>query len=187
MQHFYQGIPGWFFHQETMAETIASLPDNARIVEIGSWKGKSAAFIAVEAINQDRGMSLTCVDTFKGSNEREHRKDEDVKNGTLLEAFRRNTKPVSDMIETLAVSSLSAVDSFDDESLDLIYLDASHEYGDVMDDLRGWWPKVKPGGFLIGDDYSWADVAQAALDFSRETGIDLRTRGGPPAYVFIKS
>lgn len=186
MEHFYQSIPGWFFHQELFADKISQLPEQGRIVEVGSWKGRSAAFIAVEAINQDRGITLTCIDTFKGSNEREHKQDEDVKNGTLLEAFERNTKPVAHVLNALPAESLEAASWFEDESLDLVYIDASHEYGDVMDDLNAWWPKVKPGGHLIGDDYTWAAVAQAALDFSNQNNLKLQTYGGPPAYIFTK-
>jgi hypothetical protein len=32
-------------------------------------------------------------------------------------------------------------------------IDAGHEYDEVMDDLKTWYNKVKPGGIISGDDY----------------------------------
>lgn len=40
-----------------------------------------------------------------------------------------------------------------DESLDFAYIDARHDYSSVREDIRDWWPKVKPGGLLAGHDY----------------------------------
>ncbi len=50
---------------------------------------------------------------------------------------------------------------FADRSLDFVYLDGSHTYDDVDLDIRSWRPKIKPGGFLAGDDYSWEGVERA--------------------------
>ncbi|WP_112321219.1 class I SAM-dependent methyltransferase [Oceanibium sediminis] len=40
-----------------------------------------------------------------------------------------------------------------DGTLDFVYLDAAHKYEDVLADLTCIWPKLKPTGVLIGDDY----------------------------------
>jgi hypothetical protein len=36
---------------------------------------------------------------------------------------------------------------------DLIYLDGSHRYPDIHNDLRAWWPRVKEGGIFAGHDF----------------------------------
>ena len=41
-----------------------------------------------------------------------------------------------------------------DGSLDFVFVDASHKYGCVRNDLRLWWPKVRAGGWFGGHDYS---------------------------------
>jgi len=53
---------------------------------------------------------------------------------------------------------------FGDQSLDLVYLDGSHTYEDVLRDIRCWKPKVKPGGTLAGDDYKWEGVEKAVKE-----------------------
>ena len=50
-------------------------------------------------------------------------------------------------------TSVAAANFFDDDSLDFVYLDAGHDQKSVSADLRAWYPKIKPGGLFIGDDY----------------------------------
>ncbi len=57
--------------------------------------------------------------------------------------------------------SNEAAQLFKDESLDFVYIDADHTFEGVTSDLRDWYPKVKKGGIIAGDDYtdqswSWA-------------------------------
>jgi hypothetical protein len=37
--------------------------------------------------------------------------------------------------------------------LDFIYIDANHAYDFVKEDIECWYPKVKPGGWVMGHDY----------------------------------
>lgn len=43
------------------------------------------------------------------------------------------------------------------ESLDMVYIDAVHEYQPIIDDIQAAWPLVKPGGWIAGHDY-WPPV-----------------------------
>ena len=52
-------------------------------------------------------------------------------------------------------SSKNAVLHFEDESLDFVFIDAIHLYEHVKEDIALWYPKIKPGGILAGDDYSY--------------------------------
>jgi hypothetical protein len=45
---------------------------------------------------------------------------------------------------------------------DLIYIDGSHEYEDVISDIDSYLPLVRKGGIFFGDDYyGWPGVAKA--------------------------
>lgn len=52
--------------------------------------------------------------------------------------------------------------------LDLVYIDACHDYECVLEDMRDWLPKLKVGGVLSGDDYSREEVVAAVADFLKD-------------------
>ncbi len=49
--------------------------------------------------------------------------------------------------------STQAAESFDDDTLDFVYIDANHSYDNVKADMDAWWPKVASGGIFSGHDY----------------------------------
>lgn len=49
-------------------------------------------------------------------------------------------------------------------NLDLVYIDANHEYEEVKTDLEVWYPKVREGGIFSGDDYHYYDGVVKAVD-----------------------
>jgi hypothetical protein len=49
--------------------------------------------------------------------------------------------------------SFDAVRDFRDASLDLVYVDAVHDYEGALRDFCDWWPKLAPGGVFAGHDY----------------------------------
>lgn len=72
----------------------------------------------------------------------------------------------------IKAEALVALCLFEDESLDFVYIDSSHEYEATLQEMRAYWPKIRSGGLLAGHDYS--DIAQsvvAAVDqFAAEVG-----------------
>jgi hypothetical protein len=80
--------------------------------------------------------------------------------------------------------SYDALDSFEDKSLDLIYIDACHLYDSVLWDLENYLPKLKEGGIISGHDYvdySFFGVIGAVNDFCAKYGYEIcvfNTDGG---------
>ena len=64
--------------------------------------------------------------------------------------------------------SRDCVEEFPDKNFDWIYIDGNHLYEFVKQDLDSYYPKVKAGGFLCGDDYGtvgwWDNGVQKAVD-----------------------
>jgi len=59
-----------------------------------------------------------------------------------------------------------------DGSLDFVFIDAIHLYENVLADIDAWWPKVRSGGILAGDDYNdqFSGVVKAVNERFEETG-----------------
>lgn len=154
-------ITGWFSRDEAIAmqRIVKQLAPGARLVELGSFQGRSSVVIASVLSKDSR---LYCVDHFEGS--AEHQGQADLDN--LLEIFINNIKKfhVDNKIRALAMTTLEAATKFTEKSLDLVFIDASHDYESVKSDILQWYPKIKPGRFLICHDYQtpgWPGVAQA--------------------------
>lgn len=139
----------WFGFHDLYSDMVRESPSGGRFVEVGCWKGKSASYMAVEIINSGKKIEFFCVDTWEGSVEHEGMEDLSL----LYDIFINNMKPVEPYYFPLKMKSLDAVSKFEDESLDFVFVDASHEYEDVKADILAWLPKVKPGGVLAGHDY----------------------------------
>ena len=63
----------------------------------------------------------------------------------------------------------------------LVHIDAAHDYASVSEDIRAWWPLLRPGGTLLGDDFtaSYLSVVRAACDFARENRLVLHSNLSP--------
>jgi predicted O-methyltransferase YrrM len=165
VNHFYKSIPGWFSFAGVYKDAVREAPPSGgAFVEVGAWKGRSTAFLAVEIANSGKPIELIVVDHWKGSDEAAHHADPDVQAGRLYEAFRRNTRPVAHLITPMRMASVEAAHVIADASLDLVLLDGGHSYEDVRADIDAWLPKLKPHGVLAGDDWNWSGVNTAARE-----------------------
>ena len=61
--------------------------------------------------------------------------------------------------------SFEAVNDFPNNYFDFVYIDADHTYQAVLRDLQDWYPKVKKGGFLAGDDYKNVRKIKSGIKF----------------------
>lgn len=153
MEHFYQNIgEDWFSYPQLYKRIVDNSQDGSHIVEVGSWKGRSAAFMAVEIINSNKKIKFDCVDTWKGSIE--HETYDVITEEKLYDVFLSNIEPVKHIINPIRMTSIEASKLYKDNSLDFVFIDASHEYEDVKADILSWLPKVKIGGILAGHDYN---------------------------------
>jgi len=64
--------------------------------------------------------------------------------------------------------------------LDFVYIDADHSYESCSLDISLWWPKVRDGGILGGDDYSYDTVVKAVHEF-----MTPLVRSNPEYRLFI--
>ena len=56
-------------------------------------------------------------------------------------------------------------------------IDAGHDYNSVKKDIEEWWPKVKIGGVMGGDDYAYSDTNEVKLaveEFCKTHNLELQ-------------
>ena len=95
------------------------------------------------------------------------------------EQARQAVEPHKKKAELVRKSSVAAAATFPNASVDFVYLDARHTYDAVTEDLEAWWPKIKPGGIMAGEDYMdahevWQVTATCDFGPSRPKGGHAR-------------
>lgn len=100
-----------------------------RIAEIGVCEGHTAA----EVLTDNKLEKYYMVDFWFDEN--------------VPKSF---TQPC---IEIIKKRSMDALKQISDNSLDMVYIDARHEYKEVKEDMLHWYKKLKIGGVLVGHDF----------------------------------
>lgn len=178
MQHFYSNISGWFEFPKLYSEMVANAKDGDHFVEVGTFKGQSAAFMAVEIVNSNKKIKFDCIDTWLGHADHQASgsdPQQDVIDGILFEVFQKNMLPVANYYTPIRLPSVEAAKTYKDNSLDFVFIDASHDFKSVLEDVHSWFPKVKKGGIIAGHDYRAPDVKKAVdLFFKNKKNIKLQ-------------
>lgn len=154
--HLYHNAVGWFTDHKLYRSQVLAAAEGAHFVEIGSWVGRSALFMATEIANSHKRIRFDAVDHFQGSaSEGEHfmRVEAEQNGGTMRSVFERNLGPMLRHVNVVEGSSIAAAMGYADRSLDFVFLDAGHLEDEVIEDIRAWLPKVKSGGILAGHDF----------------------------------
>jgi predicted O-methyltransferase YrrM len=121
------------------------------IVEIGVNKGETSQLF--RHLFPDAHLFL--IDPWKLTNEYNQSgtpisrkiKHYDNAYNQILSLFQDDPKAT-----VLRMSSQEAIAHLPN-SLDLVFIDANHEYLEVRKDILSWLPKVRRGGLLAGHDY----------------------------------
>ena len=150
-------IPGWFIYKPLYDTMVETAPFNSTFVEVGAWFGKSTNYLAGKIKESKKNIHFTTIDTFKGTQTEDlHLNIVDTFNGDIFYEFIDNTI-ISNNYGTFDIikdESKHASTQFANQSIDYIMIDGGHSYDEVMDDIKVWYNKVKPGGIISGDDYN---------------------------------
>ena len=162
MEHFYNKPhmgENWFTFPLLYSEMVKRFSSESHFVEIGSWKGMSAAYMAVEIANSDKDIKFDCVDIWamhEGS-------DIEIKGDTLYETFLNNIAPVKHIINPIRKDSSLTAEDYQDNSIDFVFIDGDHSYEGCKKDILAWKSKIKENGVLAGHDYAWHEPVRRAV------------------------
>lgn len=170
-----------------MMEIARSCP-HGDIVEIGTFWGRSALMLAMLNRHYSIG-NLLCIDPWDNEAAIQAGVSETVNAGTrsldfgvALRGFILNLFPFSNgNVNYLRLDASVAIKQYApglivkseefgattyEGSIALLHIDGNHALDPVTRDIEYWCPRVKPGGWIIIDDYQWAfgDGPQVAAD-----------------------
>ncbi|MCX7747178.1 MAG: class I SAM-dependent methyltransferase [Clostridia bacterium] len=143
-------VEGWLKDREGMLlyNLAKNCQGRGKIVEIGSWKGKSTIWIG-HGSKEGKNVDIFAIDPHIGTLYVEGEKF----SGTFAE-FKNNISyaKVDDIITPIVKTSEDAAKDFN-HPIEFIFIDGLHEYECVKLDFSLWFPKVINGGIMAFHDY----------------------------------
>ncbi len=123
-----------------LAHLAVQAPAGGAIVEIGTWKGKTAAWL-VEGSQLRRPLPLVTIDPHEYGS------------WTDFQAAVAQLKLDARGLTAMRAGSTTVGKTWK-QPISLLWIDGSHEYTDVRADIENFVPHVIPGGYVVFDDAS---------------------------------
>lgn len=165
IDHNYKLIEGWFDMEEQYLYLLDKVPESGYFIELGAWKGKSTSFIVTEIINRSRKVNFITIDTFEGVTDDSLDVEKNIYSeytlNEIYDIYLKNTNHLKEYYKTIKSDSSLSSSLFEDNSIDVIFIDAGHSYESVRKDIDLWMPKMKSVSIMAGHDYGWSSVSKA--------------------------
>ncbi|MEH1848380.1 MAG: class I SAM-dependent methyltransferase [Nostoc sp.] len=159
-------VPG---QEEYLFNKVKSLPEDAVIIEIGSFKGRSTVAMAYACIGTKR--KIYSIDTWDGNNA-------DFSERQFFDVWQQNVQSngLEQYVIPLRGYSYEVLNNWykltDYKAIDFIFIDGSHQYLDVLKDFELSFSLVKNGGWIAfhdvvhtwpGPERVWHNIAKLRL------------------------
>jgi predicted O-methyltransferase YrrM len=140
---------GWALYQA--ARRCAQAAANPRIVEIGSYKGRSTIVLASALAEQGRG-SVVAIDPHKPTGKESYAKEHGERD-TYAEFLENLAKAaVEPYVVSVRKIAAQARAEYDMQPIDLLFIDGSHDYDDVVADIELWAPLLADRAIVAFND-----------------------------------
>lgn len=147
--------------------------------EIGVYKGITSNILLSKLPN----LNLLMIDSYQQWNMLGHRRE--ITADVAVVVAKHHTEFAKERRTIIVGTSEQAAKLIPDGSLDFAFIDANHEYEYVRQDIKLWYPKVKPTGLLYGHDYNsrqdrkhiWG-VKVAVDEFAAQFELPLKIMAG---------
>ena len=114
-------------------------------------------------------LQLTGIDPYVGYMDGHIQITQELLDAQYL-AAQDNISDFAPRGQILRGYSQDFVNSFEDESLDYIFIDGDHSYEGALRDCELFFPKIKSGGIFAGHDWSFDGVRKAVNEFKDRNG-----------------
>lgn len=158
-------VEGWMTPGQaaTLYDAALNCPAGGRIVEIGSFQGRSTIVLASAA---DPSVDIIAIDPHAGNDRGPQEID-----GYADEAASDHEQFTGNLAAAGVLDRVTHLRAFSDDALDdvagkidVLYVDGAHRYRPALSDIRSWGAKVDDGGtLLIHDSFSSVGVTMAIL------------------------
>ena len=188
----YKDVPGWVNDAEFIYEEMVNqAEDGDHFVEIGVLLGQSTARMGELIRDSKKKIRFDAIDIFwiiehtiRNYKSSGHPKEffhyvNKLKTEWDLDIMNMIRHPlkalgVIDYVNFITCEEQYAHRIYDDNSLKFVWIDGDHGADVVYNDLVNFWPKIKVGGTIGGDDIHYKEVLDDVKKFSKEYDVKVK-------------
>ena len=178
-------VPGWINDaQWIFKEVVKNCQDGDRLVEVGTYFGQSACYMGMLIKDSGKDIKFDSFDTFEtidpsiraGMQPRqfaEYRLKEGNRTApmSILVNSHFQACGVEDYVNQIVCDASYGHYFYEDNSLMMFYNDGVNEEKKLYKMITNFWPKIKQGGMMAGDDINFDDVKRAVSRFCKDNNI----------------
>lgn len=179
----WKDIPGWINDaQWIFKEVVDKCEDGDIVIEIGTYFGQSACYMGELIKTSGKRILFDTFDTFdldasmhagyhpkQFIDYRFKRKEWPWK---VLVNWHFKKCELENYINLIMCDGNYAYKFYEDNSLMMVYMDGVCSSDNLYKFLCNFWPKIKKGGILSGDDIIFKDVQDAIKQFCKDCNLD---------------
>jgi len=127
--------------------------------KVGVEVGVAEGFYAEILCCANPGVKLYCVDAWQ-----KYADYRDYISSSILDGFYEEAKVRLAPYDCTLIRkfSMEAVQNFEPNSLDFVYIDGNHTLKYVVEDITEWSKRVRPGGIISGHDFRKSNTSYTA-------------------------
>lgn len=133
------------------------LPKNTPLV--GAELGVKEGYLSKTFLSSNDQLTMYSIDLWGAHESIPETHDHDLNYNLAV----NNLKEYGSRSIIYRMLTTDAINKFEDNSLDFVYIDATHTYDAVKEEIQLWSKKVKTNGLMSGHDYvvGWEGVVRA--------------------------
>ena len=188
----YKDIPGWVNDAETIyKKMVDKAKDGDHFVEIGTFLGQSTSYMCQLIKDSGKDIKFDSIDLFwpiehavRNYKNSGHPKEFNQYLSELLKEYDLRAPDiinhplrilgVQEYVNLITCDEKYAHRLYDDNSLKFVWIDGDHDKDIVYNDLINFWPKIKSGGTIGGDDITYKEFLDDVKKFSKEYDVKVK-------------
>ena len=188
----YKDVPGWINDAEKVyPEMVSKAQDGDHFVEIGTLLGQSTSYMGQLIKDSGKDIKFDSIDLFwpiehviRNYKSSGHPKEFNQYLSDLLKEYDLRAPDiinhplrilgVQEYVNLITCDEKYAHRLYDDNSLKFVWIDGDHGKDIVYNDLKNFWPKIKKGGYIGGDDIHYEEVLDDVKKFSKEYDVKVK-------------
>jgi cephalosporin hydroxylase len=171
----YEKLEGWFSYSALYDQAVEISKDGDILIEIGTWLGRSATYLAEKIIESGKKIKVICVDPYyMGLHGLEKYGRHSMERFIYFHEFSVNHNLNQILVPVLSTSKEFAPVARNLSNVRMVFIDGNHTLEGCRSDIHEYYPIG--ADIFAGHDYdpvNWNGVVEAVDTFAKQKKLQV--------------